>query len=900
MGRIEAFANRLMLVTLGSLALVSASQAGPSGGWTVLTPPGSFATGGHCAIFDPSGDRMIVVGPGTWSFKLDGSNTWTNLNSFSRLFASAIYDPVRNRMVMFGGEYNNDTWTLPMTGAPAWTSVTPLGSLPAAREYATAVYDPGRDRMLVFGGLSQGGALNDVWELSFAGTTPTWTQLAPSGQPPSPRWAHCAVYDPLNDRVVVFGGVLANGDLSSETWSLSLTGTPIWSQITGAGPSARELATAIYDPNFARMVVFGGYDGAFRNDTWELSLSGATPTWTALTPSGTLPAGRDLHTAVYDAPGSRMVVYAGNNTNLISEMDFLTWPGAGGAPTLSGFSPIAGQPGDLVSISGAGLQGVTSVSFNGVTSPSVQVVSDFLIKATVPDGATTGRLRVDTPQGFAISSNDFTIGQRPRLDSVTPTQAKFRSAVEIHGAYLTGTTLVRFGASPGTLQIHVDADSQVTAIVDSLATTGPIIVTNGIGPTTSTFTFTVIPPDTMPRITAVRDVPNDQGGKVFVSWLASDVDFPGHGFITGYRVWRRMPPVTAQALAGHRPRPDVLVRPRPDGSTIDYWEALATLPATYLAGYAYTAATTQDSLPGGNPYTAFFVQALTTDVFAFYNSSIDSGYSVDNLAPPAPQPFTAVYGPSSVALHWLPSAVPDLAGYRLYRGADASFVPGQGSLIASLTDTGYVDAGGNASSVYKLSAIDVHGNESRYVMVSPSGPTGTLISLVNADASGGDVKLTWFASGNAGMSARLERIAPGGAWQALAKLVADGAGYLRYDDRDVVVGGRYGYRLVALDGGNETTFAETWVEIVPPGLALAISNPVRGAALELDATLTGEAPARLEVLDIAGRRLAAVQLGLPGAGVHHVSLPLSARSGVVLVRLTEGAHTLVRRAVIAR
>jgi hypothetical protein len=54
-----------------------------------------------------------------------------------------------------------------------------------ARERHTAIYDPVRDRMLVFGGCDASLApLNDVWALSLAGT-PVWTHLAPSGTPPT-------------------------------------------------------------------------------------------------------------------------------------------------------------------------------------------------------------------------------------------------------------------------------------------------------------------------------------------------------------------------------------------------------------------------------------------------------------------------------------------------------------------------------------------------------------------------------------------------------------------------------------------------------------------------------------------------------------------------------------------
>ena len=50
--------------------------------------------------------------------------------------------------------------------------------------------------------------------------------------------------------------------------------------------------TAIYDPVRDRMVVFGGYDGnGNRNDVWALSLSGS-PAWSELTPAGSLPSAR--------------------------------------------------------------------------------------------------------------------------------------------------------------------------------------------------------------------------------------------------------------------------------------------------------------------------------------------------------------------------------------------------------------------------------------------------------------------------------------------------------------------------------------------------------------------------------------------------------------------------------
>ena len=95
-----------------------------------------------------------------------------------------------------------------------------------------------------------------------------WTAFPP----PSARYFHTAIYDPVRDRMVVFGGY--DGALRNDVWALSLSGSPAWSALAPAGilPSARYLHTAFYDPVRDRMVVFGGRDGTSRkNDVWALS-----------------------------------------------------------------------------------------------------------------------------------------------------------------------------------------------------------------------------------------------------------------------------------------------------------------------------------------------------------------------------------------------------------------------------------------------------------------------------------------------------------------------------------------------------------------------------------------------------------------------------------------------------
>ncbi|HEY2956108.1 MAG TPA: FlgD immunoglobulin-like domain containing protein [Candidatus Eisenbacteria bacterium] len=248
--------------------------------------------------------------------------------------------------------------------------------------------------------------------------------------------------------------------------------------------------------------------------------------------------------------------------------------------------------------------------------------------------------------------------------------------------------------------------------------------------------------DATPSIASIRDVTGDQGGRVRMVWNASYLDVDPQYAIGEYWIWRQSPASLAEAAvkggarwldAGLEAEArrmsagewNALARRglfmRADVYAASYaWEFVASQPASGFGQYSYVAGTTRDSLGSGNPQTVFMVQARYTSGVAFWNSSPDSGYSVDNLAPVSPSPFTALYQAGATRLHWGANGEADLGGYRLYRGSSAGFVPGPDNLVVAQPDTGYDDVG-PAGSYYKLSAVDVHGNESLFALVTPSG-----------------------------------------------------------------------------------------------------------------------------------------------------------------------------------
>src|SRR2546428_14021195 len=86
----------------------------------------------------------------------------------------------------------NDVWTLALSGKPTWSKLSPSGIKPAARSFHTATYDPMRDRMIVFGGGgNDGGALSPG--------LPLWGQPPPPGGLPAAPGGQCAVFAPPPD-----------------------------------------------------------------------------------------------------------------------------------------------------------------------------------------------------------------------------------------------------------------------------------------------------------------------------------------------------------------------------------------------------------------------------------------------------------------------------------------------------------------------------------------------------------------------------------------------------------------------------------------------------------------------------------------------------------------------------
>ncbi len=226
------------------LLLIGGSRPGDSLGTTVPNPfhfelslgtmswsehdigvnPGADPSSG--IALDESRDRLLIPGRTTddfysgqvWALPLDGDVRWTTFDApgqamTSELFGeSAIYDPLRARMIVEGGAFENRNmdrgplWALDFSGEPFWAPLAAAGRPPVKRIWQFSAYDRVEDRMLTFGGTlldypdTPHSPTTDLWSLALGGV-PTWDSLQVYGPIPSPAPSTASNFVPRNAAV---------------------------------------------------------------------------------------------------------------------------------------------------------------------------------------------------------------------------------------------------------------------------------------------------------------------------------------------------------------------------------------------------------------------------------------------------------------------------------------------------------------------------------------------------------------------------------------------------------------------------------------------------------------------------------------------------------------------------
>ena len=275
-----------------------------------------------CMGYDPVNERVIMFGGGTlsgvlgdtWMYEYS-TNTWTQIHSVSnpsgRNDGSLVYDPISNCMILYGGwcgmtlGRTDDTWIFNCT-TDEWTEVSPEES-PSPRSSSNMVYDSTNNVVILFGGYGEDDPhTDDTW--CYNTTENTWTEMSPAIHPCG-RYGHCMIYDPDNDRTILFSGNSIEG-MNPDLWEYNFTADS-WTELTAyPRPLGRKWGSMVYDSGGNRGILFGGdcNDPEFIDDTWVLNCS--TSEWEELEidPSPEVRANPGL---AYDSINNLIVLFGG-------------------------------------------------------------------------------------------------------------------------------------------------------------------------------------------------------------------------------------------------------------------------------------------------------------------------------------------------------------------------------------------------------------------------------------------------------------------------------------------------------------------------------------------------------------------------------------------------------------
>ena len=124
-----------------------------------------------------------------------------------------------------------------------------------------------------------------------------------------------------------------------------------------------------------------------------------TASWLEITPTGTIPSTPNLRIRFRQTSGSPQF--------RIDDIRLIGIPNPCDV-TVTSFSPVSGPAGTEVTINGTNFLGATEVRFNGLSQPVFEYISSTLIKARIPEGATSGPITVFTDCG-GTSAADFAV-----------------------------------------------------------------------------------------------------------------------------------------------------------------------------------------------------------------------------------------------------------------------------------------------------------------------------------------------------------------------------------------------------------------------------------------------------------------------------------------------------------
>lgn len=203
---------------------------------------------------------------------------------------------------------------------------------PSKRVYHTMLYDPITERVIVFGGQAYyhwGMDLQDVW--AYHSSSAKWEYLGglEAGE------IYAVAYDEKHRQAIML-------NLKGETWAYSLQSQKWERKNPPISPAARYGHRMVYEAHTSRIILFGGFNGGsldepLFNHTWIYEYE--NDKWTLMEPE-LAPSARIYHSMVYHPVAKRTLVWGGRPFE--DQSDVTMWVYDSQSNTWESLQPVNG------------------------------------------------------------------------------------------------------------------------------------------------------------------------------------------------------------------------------------------------------------------------------------------------------------------------------------------------------------------------------------------------------------------------------------------------------------------------------------------------------------------------------------------------------------------------------
>jgi hypothetical protein len=249
-------------------------------------------------VYDVDSD-LTIASDGVWMWAYDlGANTWTLGGKFAPVDYAPLrfYDPVSGLVVAVGDDGDGDTlgpelWSYEVE-TDTWAQIPQAKPLTIGPHYSDFAYDASIDRLVAYSVTWEPSGLFQPRTWLFDIRTGTWSGTGAA----TPEYSYGMwglqpgiAYDEAAGRTVMLGqGQSAAYDATADRWETLYVGTP-WDEPVACGtrPECRRMPHLVYDPVNERLVVYGGTIWTSEETGWVslddlLAFDTRTREWTVL------------------------------------------------------------------------------------------------------------------------------------------------------------------------------------------------------------------------------------------------------------------------------------------------------------------------------------------------------------------------------------------------------------------------------------------------------------------------------------------------------------------------------------------------------------------------------------------------------------------------------------------